>query len=712
LSPAEVMNLEQVSRGHQQQLNKFLLDYFLDERQRNAAFGLLPYLWKSPSKESFDLYIVSCYSSNFSLRGVSVASNLTSLTVIQLASNLQKIIRNIEEFHKIYPESILDILSTMSHDSKRVNIVKPNAFYKQLLAIMQQSILVEHEFNKALLRIAVSINERLQYLPLPDTKKHLLTNINFVKRVSSKTTLEFAKLYSRFASLIFCDENYSEYLRKISIDQIFNIYLSGSIFDKSETNIILNSIQNESIICEKLSSSDIMSLSFTSPENANIILKSSKLIEKLKPEQIEKINHYRKNPYRINVTSFEKHLKQLFESITRDWNGYSRTSDNMTFEEKLTNLFKIKKDCRLVILHNDVKYYLDLLNSLCNSTFFPSYAALFNILKESIELNKTIDDNILILFIDEITQTELQAIKLSKQADFSETSLNELSQLQIKVNHLREAASLEPHERLQQIVNDKITTLQVMVDGIKINMRSHIVNYLNDKIEIELQAIERLEQADFSKATLKVIVGSLPTLGSQIQNLNKYISTFNIQNNEVSIHTLNEKFKNLLATIYQQTAKKLQQFKIEHYARIALAVISAVLPITLFWTIPWIKRKRHESFVYVELPENDWNTMKMLRRLKPDDETIVTPNTDQTSQFCNKQGELKKYIVTKNGKANLYMSPEQAVRFDILRDAAKKYSPTTITQNQKREIQSKLGKSKQCSRNKIQQYRTEFRINP
>jgi hypothetical protein len=719
LSPAEVIKLEQVSRGHQQQLNKFLLGYFYSECQRNAVFGLLPYLWKSPSADSFALYIESCFGTMLSLGGLSFPSVfaicLSAAPVIQVASNLRKIIRNIEEFHKIYPESILDIFSTRSHDFKKVNIVKPNAFYKQLLAIMQQSILVEYQYHEGILRGAVSFDERDEKLLAFQPRNSLLTNVNFVKRVPSKTILEFAKLYGRFASLIFCDENFSEYLRKISIDQIFNIYLSGSIFDTSETNLntILSSIQKETIICEKLSPSDIMSLSFSSPGNADIILNSSKLTEKLMPEQIEKINHYRKNPSRFNVASFEKHLKQLFEIITCNWNGYFRTSDNMTFEEKLTNLFKIKKDCRLVILPNDVKYYLDLLNSFRDSTFFPCYAQLFEILKKLIDLDKTIDDNILILFIDEITQTELQAIKLSKQADFSETYLNKISQLQIKINQFREAASsLEHCEQLQQIVNNEITTLQEHINNIKIKMKSNTVEYINDRIEIELQTIERLEQADFSKATLSVIASSVPTLDNQIQNLNKCISNINIQNNEVNINTLTEKLKNLRAAIYQQTAQKWQQFKIEHYARIALAVVSAVLPITLFWTIPWIKRKQHQSFVYVELPENDWDTMKMLRRLKPDNETIARPNSNQTSQLFNNQGEFKKYIVTENGKAKIFMNSEQAVRFDILRAAAKKYSSRTITQKQKIEIQSKLGKSKQRSRNEIQQYKTEFRINP
>jgi hypothetical protein len=721
LSPAEVIKLEQVSRGHRQQLNKFLLGYFYSECQRNAAFGLLQYLWKSPSEKLFDRYMSSCYGTESSLGGLSVASLFPGQNDIQLAINIQKRLRNlilaIKGVHENYPESRLGIFSTRRRDFKKVNIVKPNAFYKQLLAIMKQSILVEHEFNEALLRKTVSINEWLHDLQLLELQPQnsLLTNINFVKRVPSKTILKFAKLYGRFASLIFCDKNFSAYLRKISIDQIFNIYLCRSIFDTSETNLntILSSIQKETIICEKLSPSDIMSLSFTSPGNADIILNSSKLTKKLMPEQIEKINHYRKDPSHFNVTSFKKHLKQLFEIITCNWNGYFRTSDNMTFEEKLTNLFKIKEDCRLVILHNDVKYYLDLLNSFCDSTFFPCYALLFEILKKLIDLDKTIDDNILILFIDEITQTELQAIKLSKQVDFSETYLNKISQLQIKINQFREAASsLEHCEQLQRIVNNEITTLQVSVNNIKINMKSNTVEYINDRIEIELQAIERLEQADFSKATLSVIASSVPTLDNQIQNLNKYISDINIQINEVKINTLTEKLKNLRAAIYQQTAQKWQQFKIEHYARIALAVVSAVLPITLFWTIPWIKRKQHQSFVYVELPENDWDTMKMLRRLKPDNETIARPNSNQTSQLFNNQGEFKKYIVTENGKAKIFMNSEQAVRFDILRAAAKKYSSRTITQKQKIEIQSKLGKSKQRSRNEIQQYKTEFRINP
>jgi hypothetical protein len=131
LSLAEVMNLEQLSKGHQQQLNKFLPSYFYSECQRNAAFGLFRYLWESPSEDSFTRYMLSYYELECSIEQIpwlySISSNMDGEVAAQQQKNIQNIILDIKKLHENYPEYTLDIFSSKSFDFKKVNIVELSA---------------------------------------------------------------------------------------------------------------------------------------------------------------------------------------------------------------------------------------------------------------------------------------------------------------------------------------------------------------------------------------------------------------------------------------------------------------------------------------------------------------------------------------------------------------------------------------------------------
>jgi hypothetical protein len=175
---------------------------------------------------------------------------------------------------------------------------------------------------------------------------------------------------------------------------------------------------------------------------------------------------------------------------------------------------------------------------------------------------------------------------------------------------------------------------------LRVNSYSENIKQLRNSIIDETQTIETKNFSAFK----------LPALFKSLQDEKAHFPQSPIQA---------ENLKNR-ATIYQQTAEEWQQFKFKHYARKVLAGVSALLlfPITLltlFWTIPWIKRKQHQSFVYVELPQIDWDKMKTLRaRLKTDNNIRTTQNADQTSQLFNNQGEFKKHAIQKNQKVKIF----------------------------------------------------------
>jgi hypothetical protein len=743
LNPAELTTFEHISKGHQQQLNEFLSVYFLSERKRNAAFGLLPYLWESPYMDSLERYLMSYYGFPREVIRQLFCPNDVGYGIAQ--PDILNILKKIQKLDDMYPERLLDIFSDRRFNFKEINIAQQNATYNQLLVIMQQSIQAERRFDVKILYEAsldqILLSERNVILKLED----LLIQSKFVKRVPNEILLEYARS-EPIGSLIFCDEKYSEYLRKSTINQIFNSYLNRSIENRN-FDVLLTSMQKETIIWEKLSSSDILLLALSSERNAEVILNYSKLTEKLTSEQIKKVKNnnrlfcYYPSLIRVRkiiineVSDFHNSRWSIPEGIVaslqdlkKNWDEYSKTSENMTFRERSTFLLKTVRAINEVGLIMPI--YCNLLHSIRDSVFFQciekEYEALRNNLKELSDFDNILKEVILKLFTDEM-QIEPQGVTENlKKTTRSVITLNEstdfLSQLQILIDDLSPkillingfslkldfdyclgfsniASNFSDLDK-QRIVNEQITALKAMADNIRTNIKRCHVKYINNKIKIELQAIERLEQAAFSKATLSIITDYLPALDEQIQRLNQYISDNNIHKDEVNISKLDVKLTNLRATIYQHTAKDWQQLKIKHYARIALTVISAIVPVTLIWTIPWVKRKQQEqqhSFVYAELSREEWNTINTLRGLKLGGDSRTSQDRNQLSQLFNKQGEFKKHVSSENDKVKVFMSSEQAVRFDLFRAATKKYYSRPITRKQKIEFQSEIYNSKQRS---------------
>jgi hypothetical protein len=798
----------------------------INEFSSSILFGLFKNLWKSPSEDSFARCMLSYYGLKCSIEAIPQLFRMDDKVARQLQNDIQNIILNFKRLHEDYPEYILDICLGKSFDLEKVNIDELNSLYELLTVIMEQSTRVECQFDEQLLRIAASNN--VNTLPFPKhirTLEDLLIKAKFVKRVNNETLLKIAREYQNFARLIFCNEKCSEYLQKISINEIFGIYFRGSnpVDGSLKPNFedLLTSKQNE-IILEKLSTSDIILLTISSHKIAEVILNYNKLAEKLNSEQIEIICNYRSNAL------------YAIPNLETRWNQYLSTSKNLTFQNKLTDLLQIKNE-------KNVSTQYELLHSTRDSTFFSLYAKQY---EELDDFYKSIKVTICKLFTDEIEEIKikLQAAQELEKADCSEKPLAQLTSLlqQVKIGYLLEAAKTYLDPDAQEVVSE-ITSLQEIADKISINIgrivaerinieiknelqaadqlentacsaqnlnditnslsqlrvkinylwnaantlddsgrqiannviatlkakadiiKRNIIGYLNSAIRSELDTIKELQQTDVSEESLKRIANYLPNLNDHIQILKRYISENEINENQVNITRLEEShrtmelelkvncypeylkqirdnivnnaqqtigtkdisafklpaiFKSLqsekdtfpqshiqtvnlkecVESIYQRTAKEWRQLKIELYVGILLTAISAALPFLLLWTVPWIKRKiqeQHKSFVYVELPASEWNMMKALRPIIR--QSITTQNADQTPQLFNNQNEFKKHIIQENGKTKVFMNSEQKVRFDILRAAAKKYSPQSITPAEKNDIRFKLNNSKRRS---------------
>jgi hypothetical protein len=704
LSPTELNNVELVSRAHQQQLIVSRKNYFHSECKSNAAFGLFQYLWKLPSNDTFANYMLAYYGLDRCEIGSYewcriISSNDNEDRGQQLDKDCRNAISSIKKLREKYPEYILAIFSDLGFNFKEVDILKLNSFYKHFLPILQKSIQIERRFDERILRYSAE-RSGVEFEKLLG----LLRNAKFVKRIPNEVLneilLRIASKKIHFASMLFCDKDYSEYLRKISINQIFNIYLERSLNSsyaleygnatmKFET--ILKSMQKETIIWEKLSSSDIILLALSYPE---IILNYSKLTEKLTPEQIQRIQDNRikwsdrRYLFFHNLNSIKERLN-LPARLTQ----YSHNFEIRSFHSRLIDICDIVSIAMTNNEIHDLLNYYNLLYNIRDSIFFScyeeEYAALSDTLKAFNDFGNIVQDEILKLFTDKL-QIEFEAIEKLNPDNFSEAALWEMPNCLPSISDI--IRKLKDYNSVKNITegNADISKLEMLYQTIKHAL--HINGYDKDRKQLRDILVNNTQQV--IQAT-DISPYKLPGIFKSLQEEKVKFPQSPIQDKDLI--SLRER---IYQTANQQTTKERQQLKTKHYARIALAAICAVIFVTLFWTIPWIKRKQqeqHRSFVYVELPESEWGTMKALRRrLKPDNQTVTTQNNDQTSQLFNRQGEFKKHIVSENDKVKVFMNSEQAVRFDILRAAAKKYAGT-ITDAQKIKIRSKLNESKQES---------------